>query len=174
MNRTRLLSINYFGIGSGLNIVLSDKPQLSDGISGALSSNGLMMLLHHPYDFPNAITDVTLIKPERDNFIAVYPIITTCSANVLDLSPHERKCVQPADYSESEYDKSDCEKECLNARVHATCGCHPYYLPVSKKGAVRNCKISDALCFNINFCEYFCCSRILFHEFIHEPLSFSG
>lgn len=155
VNRTALFSINYFGLGSGLNIVLSNNPKLSDGISGALSSNGLMLLLHHPYDFPSAITDVVLIRPKRDNFIAVYPIITTCAPNVLELSPQERKCVQPTDYSEHKYDPSECEKDCFNDKVHATCGCHPYYLPLSKKGTVRSCNVSDVFCFKDNFCEYF-------------------
>lgn len=145
---------NYFGIGSGLKLILSKYPQLSDGISGVLNSDGLIMLIHHPQIFPTESSHMILIKPMRENYIAVYPIITTCASNVLDLTPQERKCIQPSDYKRDYYTKSDCERQCLVDRIYNTCGCHPYYLPMVENNRVRMCGVNDAGCFAYNFCKY--------------------
>lgn len=146
--------MNQFGIGSGLNIVLSGFPQLSDGISGALFSSGLMMLIHHPHDFPSETSQIILLKEGRENFVAVYPIITTCSSEVLDLAIHERKCYQPSDFNDEDYLKSACELDCLVKGIHKICDCHPYYLPpAAGNGNIRKCNVTDAICFSQNFCR---------------------
>lgn len=145
---------NYFGIGSGLKLILTQRPQLTDGISGVLNSDGLIMLIHHPQIFSTESTHVILIKPMRENFVAVYPIITTCASNVLDLTPQERKCNQPSDFNRQYYSKSECERQCLIDRIYKTCACHPYYLPLPENSRIRLCEVSDARCFSDNFCKY--------------------
>lgn len=151
-----MFAINYFGVGSGLNIVLADYPQLSDGISGAIYSNGLMMLIHHPNDFPSETEQIMLIKPGRSNFIAVYPIITTCSSDVLKLGVSARKCIEPEDFFDQIYVRSACELECFTKRIYFICNCHPYYLPTLLNGPnIRNCTVKDAICFSKNFCRFY-------------------
>lgn len=148
-------TINYFGIGSGLSIILSHHHRLSDGISGALNSEGLLMLVHHPNIFPSEASRTFLLKPGRENLVAVYPIITTCASNVLDLSPHERKCIHPGDNVALTYGRTMCERQCLIAKIHNICGCHPYNLPEPNKiTQIRMCNVSDAVCFAKNFCEF--------------------
>lgn len=151
-----LFATNQYGIGSGLNIVLSGYPQLSDGISGALLSTGLMMIIHHPYDFPSKTSQIILLRPERQNFIAVNPIITTCASDVLDLAIHERKCYQPGDWDGEVYLKSACELDCLAKGIYEGCGCHPYNLPMLAGRKIRKCKVSDAACFSRNFRKMRC------------------
>lgn len=156
-NRSTLISTNAFGVGSGLNVLLAGSSHLSDGITGAIYSDGMILLVHHPYEFVGETAAITLLRRSRETFVAIDPIITTVSSQVLDLSVSERKCLTPSDLNSEiatgHYEKSTCDSYCMNNRIYDTCGCHPYYLPVAVRADVRECNVSDVYCFSENFCK---------------------
>lgn len=116
----------------------------------------MVLLVHHPHEYVSETAAITLLRRSRETFVAIDPIITTVSSQVLDLSVGERKCLTLSDIGDigiGHYEKSTCDSYCLNTRIYDTCGCHPYYLPTLARENVRECNISDVYCFSENFCK---------------------
>lgn len=151
-----------FGTRGGLSIIGSGAPQVADGKSGVLFSSGFIMLIHHPLDYPVESNVVRLIEIGHITSVAVYPTLSYCAAEVLDLSPTDRQCLYPADLGAGQYEyrKSSCNLECLRDLMYATCECHPYYMPTSLmmaangRPSIRECEALDAVCYTKNMSKY--------------------
>ncbi|CRL01764.1 CLUMA_CG014980, isoform A [Clunio marinus] len=144
---------NFFGINGGLNVIGTGRPQLSDGKSGAVYSEGFVVLVHHPNDFPVESSPTTYIQINKETFIDVQPIESSCSNQVLNLDFEQRKCIIPSDLNVKSYRQPECMLGCLRDEIHKRCHCHPFHLPKSDNTTTdyRDCKAKDIMCFVENY-----------------------
>lgn len=80
-----------FGEHGGLFVLGSAYPP--DGRSGVLFSAGIVMLLHHPLDFPVDGNRLQLVPMGATTSVAVYTTLTHSSDEVLALPVTSRRCV---------------------------------------------------------------------------------
>ncbi|XP_065085740.1 sodium channel protein Nach [Ochlerotatus camptorhynchus] len=151
-------SVNTYGIHGGLSVVGTGYPQASDGKSGALYSEGFMLMIHHPHDFAVEAAPLTLLKLGTETFISVSPTDSRCSSQVLVLPQSQRSCITGRDFPVpiENYRQPACTLECLRDDVHRKCGCHPYHLPRQSQipgntRPIRDCTVYDSLCMIDNF-----------------------
>lgn len=136
--------------------LLSGRPQASDGKSGAVYSEGFVVLVHHPNDFPVESAPTTYLQLSKETFIDIQPIHSSCSEQVLGLPFAQRKCIIPKDLNLLSYRQPACMLGCLRDEIHKRCHCHPFNLPVSSNDTkdYRDCKAKDVMCFTENYCEF--------------------
>jgi acid-sensing ion channel, other len=166
---------NKFGIDGGVSIIGSGYPEIADGKSGVLYSEGFVVMVHHPFDFAVESAPQTLVRPGYETFITVSPIDSRCSDQVLALPQQRRACIIPADKGIDMYRQPACMLECVRDSVHDECHCHPYNLPRSKDlmpvNYIRECTVVDIYCLVNNFCEFF---KIKGHDvFFYNLILFS-
>lgn len=146
---------NSFGINGGLNVIGTGQPQASDGKSGAIYSEGFVVIVHHPNDFAVESASTTYLELGQETFIDVQPIHSSCSDQVLSLPFKQRKCIIPSDLKAQTYRQPECMLGCLRDEIHRRCHCHPFHL--SRAGnhsdQLRDCKAKDVYCFVQNYCE---------------------
>lgn len=154
----------YFNVLSGVaNIRLtyfyiqfpSGRPQASDGKSGAVYSEGFVVLVHHPHDFAVDSASTTYIELTQETFVDVSPTHSSCSDQVLGLPFSQRKCIIPSDLNVASYRQPACMLNCLRTEIHRRCHCHPFHLPRSdnETNTYRDCKAKDVTCFVENYCK---------------------
>lgn len=144
-----------FGTRGGLSIIGSAHPQVSDGKSGIFFSSGLMMLIHHPFDYPVEGNQMKLIEIGVVTSVAIYPILSHCSDDVLALSVKSRQCIEDSTLG-YQYRQPACTVTCTRNVIYEKCKCHPFYMPLPQNGPyVRNCLAVDAECFSKYFCKVF-------------------
>ncbi|XP_035787391.1 sodium channel protein Nach-like [Anopheles albimanus] len=150
-------AINTYGIHGGLSVVGTGYPQASDGKSGALYSEGFMLMIHHPHDFAVEASPLTLLRLGKETFVNVLPTDSRCSEQVLALPQNQRSCLVGGDFQPpiANYRQPACMLECLRNEVHRKCGCHPFHLPrqreAGKDREIRNCTVYDSICFVQNY-----------------------
>ncbi|XP_055594577.1 sodium channel protein Nach-like [Uranotaenia lowii] len=151
-------AVNTYGIHGGLSIIGTGFPQASDGKSGALYSEGFMLMIHHPYDFAVESAPLTLLRLGTETFVSVTPTDSRCSAQVLGLPQEQRPCITGKDFPKpiKNYRQPACTLECLRNHVHRKCGCHPFHLPIQSQipdseKPIRSCTITDTLCLIDNY-----------------------
>ena len=152
-----VIAANTYGIHGGVSIIGTGSPQASDGKSGAIYSEGFMLMIHHPNDFAVEASPLTLLKLGRETFVSVYPTDMKTSEQALQLPQHQRHCATPRDFNPPKnYRNPACMLECLTDAVHEKCQCHPFHLPkkMDEGPAIRDCTVMDAFCFSENYCEY--------------------
>lgn len=152
-----LFNVNSFGANGGLNVIGTGRPQASDGKSGAVYSEGFVVLVHHSNDFAVESAPTTYLPLSSETFVDVQPIHSSCSDQVLGLPFSQRKCIIPPDIQASHYRQPACMLSCLRTEIHKRCGCHPFHLPKSDNETrfIRDCKAKDVYCFVLNYCENF-------------------
>lgn len=131
------------------------RPQASDGLSGAIYSEGFVVIVHHPNDFAVEQAPTTYIGLDRETFIDIQPVYSSCADQVLVLPFSQRKCIVPSDVGKLNYRQPECVLECLRNVIYYQCGCHPFQLPKPSNTTTprRDCTAVDALCFSDSFCE---------------------
>ncbi|XP_058827422.1 sodium channel protein Nach-like [Topomyia yanbarensis] len=151
-------AVNTFGMHGGLSIIGTGFPQASDGKSGALYSEGFMLMIHHPHDFAVEAAPLTLLRLGTETFVSVTPTDSRCSAQVMLLPQSQRCCITGEDFPVpiENYRQPACTLECLRNEVHRKCGCHPYHLPSKphipgKKKLIRKCSVADSFCLIENY-----------------------
>uniref|UniRef100_A0A182IT54 Amiloride-sensitive sodium channel n=1 Tax=Anopheles atroparvus TaxID=41427 RepID=A0A182IT54_ANOAO len=150
-------AVNTYGIHGGLSVIGTGYPQASDGKSGALYSEGFMLMIHHPHDFAVEASPLTLLRLGKETFVNVLPTDSRCSEQVLTLPQSQRDCVVGNDFNPpvENYRQPACTLECLRNEVHRKCGCHPFHLPrqadVARGQGIRNCTVFDSICFVDNY-----------------------
>jgi acid-sensing ion channel, other len=147
--------VNSFGVNGGLSVIGTGRPQASDGKSGAVYSEGFVVLVHHSNDFAVESAPTTYLPLSAETFIDVQPIHSSCSDQVLGLPFPQRKCIIPSDLRVKNYRQPECMLGCLRNEIHKRCGCHPFHLPKSDNETryIRDCRAKDVNCFVINYCE---------------------
>uniref|UniRef100_A0A1S4H4X8 Uncharacterized protein n=4 Tax=gambiae species complex TaxID=44542 RepID=A0A1S4H4X8_ANOGA len=149
--------VNTYGMHGGLSVIGTGYPQASDGKSGALYSEGFMLMIHHPHDFAVEASPLTLIRLGKETFVNVLPTDSRCSEQVLALPQSQRDCIVGSDFTPpiERYRQPACTLECLRNEVHRKCGCHPFHLPRPMVGpngqGIRNCTVYDSMCFVENY-----------------------
>uniref|UniRef100_A0A182K6C4 Uncharacterized protein n=1 Tax=Anopheles christyi TaxID=43041 RepID=A0A182K6C4_9DIPT len=149
--------VNTYGMHGGLSVIGTGYPQASDGKSGALYSEGYMLMIHHPHDFAVEASPLTLIRLGKETFVNVLPTDSRCSEQVLALPQSQRDCIVGSDFSPpiEKYRQPACTLECLRYAVHRKCGCHPFHLPpltvARNERNIRNCTVYDSMCFVENY-----------------------
>lgn len=126
---------------------------MSDGKSGVLFSSGLMMLIHHPLDYPVEGDQMVFIKMGKITSVAIYPEMIHYSEDLLGLSPTSRNCLVPADIGKQRYRQPDCAMTCVINLIYKLCKCHPFFLPYpeDKEAHIKDCRARDAACVAANF-----------------------
>ncbi|XP_070494636.1 sodium channel protein Nach-like [Chironomus tepperi] len=147
---------NTFGIDGGLSVVGTGRPQASDGRSGAIYSEGFVVIVHHPNDFAVESAPTTYIDLKKETFVDIQPIHSSCSSQVLVLPFAQRKCIIPADKGKLNYRQPECMLECLRDEIHQRCQCHPFHLPraSNQTNTLRNCRAVDILCMVDNYFQF--------------------
>ncbi|XP_041786050.1 sodium channel protein Nach-like, partial [Anopheles merus] len=146
----------------GLSVIGTGYPQASDGKSGALYSEGFMLMIHHPHDFAVEASPLTLIRLGKETFVNVLPTDSRCSEQVLALPQSQRDCIVGSDFSPpiERYRQPACTLECLRNEVHRKCGCHPFHLPrpmVGRNGQALETALSR---FNVFVENYYMFKRL--------------
>lgn len=146
-------TVNHIGMSSALTIILTGAPEISDGKSGALYSDGLILLVHHPREFAVEDDQVVLLEPGIEKFVEVYPTALTCSDETLRLPVEQRTCLMPNDLGVRQYRQAECVLACKRQLVYQECGCHPYHLPLPRNPEmrIRDCRVADVMCFVDNY-----------------------
>ena len=136
--------------------MFSGRPQASDGKSGAVYSEGFVLLAHHPNDFPVESAPTTYLELSKETFVDIQPIHSSCSEQVLGLPFAQRKCIIPSDLKVKSYRQPACMLGCLRDEIHKRCHCHPFNLPVNSNETKHypECKAKDVMCFTENYCEF--------------------
>lgn len=161
------------GISGGLTFILTGAPQISDGKSGALYSEGFVvnnfglsnivsfdklitqqLLIHHPYDFAVQSHYMTFLEQKHESFVEVYGSVLTSTDEVLGLPVEQRDCLTPEDVGMTFYRQPGCSLACVRDKIYDLCGCHPYNMPAPRfnvnKHKLRECIAKDAVCFVMN------------------------
>ncbi|XP_063706201.1 sodium channel protein Nach-like [Culicoides brevitarsis] len=145
------LQTDFMGDEGGLKVVLTGGPQISDGKSGVMYSDGFLLVIHHPNDFPVESNYVTLIEERHESFIQVYGTLFDSTSEVLGLPFDQRNCILPQDIGRPFYRQPACVLACVRAKAYEMCGCHPYHYPSPKFNPsikrIRDCTVKDAACF---------------------------
>lgn len=142
-------------ITGAITLIGSGEPEISDGKSGVLYSDGFMLLIHHPHDFAVFSHPIILVEIGRESYIELFATDLTCTAEVIELAPKQRECVIGSDVGISRYRRPACILYCTIAKIYATCKCHPYFLPRPTDGSwIRECEVNDVMCFVDHFCKY--------------------
>ena len=131
------------------------RPQISDGKSGAIYSEGFVLIVHHPNDFAVDSAPTTYLQGSKEMWVDVQPIHSSCSDQVLGLPFQQRKCIIPSDLNVDTYRQPACMLGCLRNEIHRRCHCHPFHLPKDNNDTTvyRDCKAKDILCFVENYCK---------------------
>lgn len=151
-------STNNFGMNSGLTIV---------GSEGKFSnfSTGLVILIHHPLDYPSESVRTLTVKTGSETFLEIKPSFYSSSGAILDLAPKKRDCYIFTDLDVRFYRESLCIVNCQNNAIFEKCGCYPYYMHNSLNKATKECKLEDSFCYANNFgesCGFFLLLKISF------------
>lgn len=143
-------STNNFGLNSGLTIV---------GAEGRFSnlSTGLIILIHHPLDYPTESAQQITVRTKSETFLEIYPGHYSTSSEILDLTPDKRNCFTSSDLEVNFYRASLCTLNCQNRAIFEKCGCYPYQMQNLMNTVIQECKLKDALCFTQHFGGYFDC-----------------
>ncbi|XP_052873492.1 sodium channel protein Nach-like [Anopheles cruzii] len=146
-------AVNTYGMHGGLSVIGTGYPQASDGKSGALYSEGFMLMVHHPHDFAVEDAPLTLLRLGKETFVNVLPTDSRCSEQVLALPQSQRKCIIGSDFHPpiAYYRQPACTLDCVRKEVHRKCGCHPFHLPRPRATKIRNCTVYDSICFIENY-----------------------
>ncbi|XP_053686211.1 sodium channel protein Nach-like [Sabethes cyaneus] len=151
-------AVNTYGIHGGLSVIGTGFPEASDGKSGALYSEGLMLMIHHPHDFAVEGAPLTLLGLGSETFISVSPTDSRCSEQVMLLPQTQRSCIIGKDFPTpiENYRQPTCMLECLRDEIHRKCGCHPYHLPSQSQipgrtKQIRKCAVEDSMCLIDNY-----------------------
>lgn len=84
-------------------LVVLGNTSAPDGRSGVLFSAGVVMLLHHPLDFPVDGNELQLVPLGASASVAVYTTLTHSSDEVLALPMASRRCVLDYELDEAVY-----------------------------------------------------------------------
>lgn len=144
------LHVNSYGVRGGLSIVATSYPHIIDGSSGLLLSDGFILFIHSPYDFPTEVTSMTLLEVGEITSIGIYPTISTVSADVHALPLASRRCLTGSDVGLNIYSRATCATKCTARFIYEKCDCHPYFLPALDDGdgkQIRHCVVTDGECF---------------------------
>lgn len=114
-----------------------------------------MLIVHHPNDFAVESAPTTYVELNRETFIDIQPIYSSCSEQVLGLPFEQRKCIIPSDKGKENYRQPECMLECLREEIHRRCKCHPFHLPraPNQTHALKDCRAVDVMCFVDNYCR---------------------
>lgn len=147
--------VNYIGISNSITLLLTGAPQISDGKSGFLHSDGLVLLVHHPRDFAVQEDATVLLEQGVEKFVAIFPTALTCSEETMKLPVKQRTCMISKDLNVVQYRRPECFLACRRELVYKRCGCHPYHLPVPRSSTrIRDCTAKDVTCFVDNYRKY--------------------
>lgn len=137
-------STNSFGLNSGLTII---------GSEGRFSnlSSGLIILIHHPLDYPTESVKTVTVKTSSETFLEINPGSYSTSKEILDLTPDKRNCFTSSDLEVNFYRASLCTLNCQNEAIFKQCGCYPYQMQNSLNRVVKECKLKDVFCYTENF-----------------------
>lgn len=132
------------------------------------------MFIHHPSDYPVEGNQMKLIEVGSVTSVAIYPILSYCSVDVLKLPVMARQCIE-SDENGYMYRQPACAVICKRTVVYEKCNCHPFHMSLPETGPfLRNCLAVDAECFAKYFCIIHgldgCFSKK--KEFIHFLLFF--
>ncbi|KAG4077324.1 hypothetical protein HA402_009725 [Bradysia odoriphaga] len=142
------LNVNSYGVRGGLSIIATSIPHTNDGMSGLLFSDGFIMHVHSPYDFPTDASYMTLLGIGQVTLVGVHPTLTTVSADVHALPVVSRRCLTGPDVGLNIYRRAACATKCMAQFIHEKCECHPYFLPAIDDGTqIRDCIVTDGECF---------------------------
>ncbi|KAG5683871.1 hypothetical protein PVAND_013132 [Polypedilum vanderplanki] len=147
---------NFFGINGGLTIIGTGRPQASDGRSGAIYSEGFVIIVHHPNDFAVEKAPTTFANLKKETFVDVTPIYSLCTDQVLALDFDRRKCIIPSDLNSDHYRQPECMLNCLRDHIYTHCNCHPFNLPRESNSSkfIRDCIATDVACFSEHYFEF--------------------
>lgn len=137
-----------------MNQSVLGRPQASDGLSGAIYSEGFVVIVHHPNDFAVSTAPTTYIGLNKETFIDIQPFYSSCTDQVLLLPFSQRKCIVPSDLGKVNYRQPECVLNCLRDIIYYQCKCHPFHLPKPSNQTVfiRDCTATDVLCFSDHYC----------------------
>lgn len=162
------MKTNSFGVRGGLSIIGTSLPHSNDGTSGLMLSDGFILLIHSPLDFPTEGLNTVLLEVGKITSIGIYPTISTVSTDVLALPLKSRKCLTGSDVGLNIYRRPACAMSCMKKFIYDKCDCHPYFLPAQDNTApIRNCTVSDGECFQRIYCKDLVSLDISFSLSIH-------
>ncbi|KAG4077329.1 hypothetical protein HA402_009730 [Bradysia odoriphaga] len=142
------LNVNSFGIRGGLSIIATSYRHSNNGTSGLLLSDGFVLFMHSPYDFPTEATSMALIEVGKVALVGIYPSKSTVSDDVIALPVDSRRCLTGRDVGLKIYRRAACATKCMTQFVYDKCECHPYFLPAMENATqIRDCVVTDGECF---------------------------
>ncbi len=158
------LKVNSYGVRGGLSIIATSFPHTNDGTSGLLFSDGYILFMHPPLDFPTTGSSMALLEVGKITSIGIYPTIVTASNDVTTLPLQSRKCLVGSDIGLKNYRRAACATNCLAQFIYDKCECHPYFLPaMDSDRQIRNCVVLDGECIQRNYCTPI--QSFLLHKF---------
>lgn len=147
------LNVNSYGVRGGLSIIATSVPHSNDGSSGILFSDGFILHVHSPYDYPTESTYMTLLNIGKVTLVGVYPTASSVSDDMIALPLATRRCLTGSDVGSSMYSRDACAMKCMAQFIHDKCECHPYFLPAMDEGTqFRHCAVTDGECFQRIYC----------------------
>lgn len=120
----------YPGRGGGLSILL--EPDLDEYFCTNTDSEGYIVSINVPLDFPRMRDNGIAIGTNKEVFINVNPEITMSDDSIKKFSLEKRKCYFGNEFKLPHYTKyttSNCMDECIAVKTNRTCGCLRYYMP---------------------------------------------
>ncbi|KAG4077380.1 hypothetical protein HA402_009781 [Bradysia odoriphaga] len=115
------LNVNSYGVRGGLSIIATSFPHAHDGASGLLFSDGFILFMHSPYDFPTEATSMALLEVGKITSIGIYPTLSTVSADVNALPLVSRRCLTGHDVGLAVYSQATCTTKCLTQFIYDRC-----------------------------------------------------
>lgn len=147
------LNVNSYGVRGGLSIIATSFPHSNDGSSGLLFSDGFLLFVHSPYDFPTESNDMELLEVSKITLIGISPTKSTVSADVNALPLVSRRCLTGNDVKSNTYSRAACATKCMTQFIYDKCECHPYFLPaMGSDKQMRYCDVMDGECFQRIYC----------------------
>jgi acid-sensing ion channel, other len=109
---------------------------------------GFKLMVHHPFEVVSADAIHLFTVPSETLHFNIVPEVLSYDESLLDFTPEERNCWLHGERQLSffkEYNRPNCEHECLSKEVLKTCGCVEFYM--IRNQSTRICSAADESCF---------------------------
>lgn len=120
----------YPGRGAGLSVILD--PDLDEYYCTNTDSEGFVVALNVPLDFPRMRDNGIAIRTNSEVFMSVRPEITLPDETIKQFPLNKRQCYFSDEHKLPHYTKyttSNCVDECVTWITRKNCNCTRYYMP---------------------------------------------
>lgn len=125
------------------------EPDINDYWGSSFSTYGFRVLVHDPYDFPDANSQTSFIQARDEALISVIPDHTYSTSQVMGQNIEIRGCYDANEIPMlimSQYSFINCRSECWHRMFLDACHCVPVHF--IQNSTTKICQLEQYECFS--------------------------